>query len=145
MRLTAKLNWLCTVKPPEDRAAWVDAHRVATLAGSFKRALPVRLFGAYAQVGHDDVEWLCTPDLEALVAAGQEHEKELTATVSRSECSLNQATARQAESEHPKEAQAVEDARSKLAKFSEQLAPYVTELEARRQEETAGRPSTPSR
>jgi hypothetical protein len=139
-RVVAHFDQFCTIAPPAALAEWISQHRVATLSEPFRRALPARMFGAYAQVGHDDADWMCTPDLEALVSAGGECLAELDARVGRANYALIQARGGDATG-MPKAPQSeLTNATAAAEKFRKNFAPYQTALASRQKplEEASG-------
>jgi hypothetical protein len=130
-RLAAQLDQLSTIKLPDERKSWIAAHRVARLSDTFKRSLPVRLFGAYARIGHSDIDWLCTPDLETVVAAGKEYEGELQSSVSRCRYELEQSKS-YGKATNPSVEKALADAEAKAADFSREFQPLANELDRRK-------------
>jgi hypothetical protein len=72
-RHVAKLDYIATVQVPtipDDRRAFVDTHRIARLNIDYVRALHVRVFQAFANMGFDDYRWVSDEDLGWLVALG---------------------------------------------------------------------------
>jgi hypothetical protein len=72
-RYCARLDSLHTVElppKPEDRQAFVDAHRIAQLNKDFVRDLHIRVHRAFANMGFEDYQWLSDVDLKLVVAKG---------------------------------------------------------------------------
>lgn len=138
-RFCARLDSLHTIelpKKPEDRQAFVDAHRVARMNGDFVRDLHIRVHQAFANMGFEDYQWLPDEDLRLIVEKGNSElrmiqEKQRMAQMTR-ESSGTKTDASQ-----------ITKDQNIIGALSKKLQPYVEEWEKRYPKEPdPGSPAT---
>lgn len=128
IRLTARLDEIFTVEIPKSQPElleWVGTRRVARLSEQFLRALPVRLFGAFARIGFDDYQWFPTVDLELVVNCGRAYLSELDASACEKQADVHLHTT------DPKRVKDLTSAQQKRDLFKLELESYIKELERR--------------
>ena len=132
-RYCARLDSLHTLElppKPEDRQAFIDTHRIATLSKDFARNLHIRIHQAFADMGFEDYRWLSDGDLKLIVAQGREE-------TSRIETDQQLAgLSRDLAGKSTDQKQIVKDQNS-LEDIKKRVAPYVKELARRNPESTA--------
>ena len=139
-RFCARLDALHPVEiptEPADMAKFLAEKRVATLHIDFARALHVRLFNAFANMGFDDHSWPSDKDLEWLITLGKKDIAEQEAAVHKLQA---EGMAKAAEGKQPaaKDQPAFLAAKKSLQDLKDMVQPYEEELAKRKQNAVHG-------
>lgn len=125
-RYAARLDSIHTIEvpqKPEQRAAFVEKHRLAKLHIDFQRDLHTRLFQSFATAGFDDISWFSDADLNYLIEVANSELLAHQADKARIEAS-NQADGGKGND--------LNNIRNRIENVQKRVAPYKAELERRK-------------
>ena len=130
-RYYAKFDSLHTIALPKpaDAKALIPSHRIATLTNEFVRDLHTRIFGAFANLGFNDVRWYSDNDLQWLFNKG-EHALELA----RASMSETKATKSQLEAAGPMKSSRRSGIENQITKHNRDVADLEMKVDQLKQE-----------
>lgn len=135
-RYCARLDSVHTLVLPSDpgeRQAWVDRHRFARLSHEHRRHLHMRLLGAIASEGFDDLAWWSTRDLEFMILIGEQDLHGIEKDLTRVRMQIAEATA----SQEPNRDKKIKDLHARQEKLNETREVAEHALQAYRDEARA--------